>query len=267
MILTPPSSAGPARHVALIADGNGRWAQARNEPPLAGHEAGAATLSARIRDAIDFGIRQLTVYSFSTENWSRPATEVHGLLSMLTDRLTSETPALRKDGVQIRFVGRLDGLPDPLVQRMRWSREQTQANTTMTLFIALNYGARAEILSAARRFTGGGEAAFRRLLYDPDMHDPEVVIRTGGERRLSNYLLWQAAEAELVFRDELWPDFSRTDFVESLEACSPQPTDMDLPGRSDPGNHCSLSSSVNVRAQHAREAPHPRNPAKTASRS
>jgi len=216
--ITPSSSSWEVpRHVALIADGNGRWAQARGALPLAGHEAGAATLGARIRDAIDFGIHQLTVYSFSTENWSRPAQEVHGLLSMFADRLTVETRRLRREGVQIRFIGQLAGLPDRLVQSMRWSHEQTRSNTTLTLFIALNYGARAEILTAARAFTGGGEAAFRRLLYDPDMHDPDIVIRTGGEHRLSNYLLWQAAEAELVFRDELWPDFTRTSFRESLE--------------------------------------------------
>ncbi len=205
-----------ARHVAIIADGNRRWARARGEPIQQGHEAGADTLKARLRDAVELGIEELTVYSFSTENWSRPAAEVDRLVAMLTERIAAETPELHAQGVRMRFLGAREGVSPQLVSEMDWAESLTAANRRMTLFVAFNYGARAEILDAARRFTGSTEAEFRELLYAPDMHDPEVIVRTGGERRLSNYLLWQSAYAELVFRDELWPDFTREAFEQSL---------------------------------------------------
>jgi undecaprenyl diphosphate synthase len=210
-------SASPARYVAIITDGNGRWARNRGLPVLAGHEAGADTVKARLRDAAEFGIEELTVYSFSTENWNRPRAEVDGLMAMFAERIDRETPELDEEGVRMRFIGRREGLGAELVRRMDWAEEKTGGNSRITLFVAFNYGGRAEIVDAARSFQGETEDEFRRHLYAPDMHDPDLLIRTSGERRISNYLLWQLAYAEFVFRDELWPDFSREAFVESLE--------------------------------------------------
>ncbi len=205
-----------ARYVAIIADGNGRWARSRSVPVNDGHEAGADTLKMRLRDAVELGIEQLTVYSFSTENWSRPAEEVRGLIAMLAQRIARETPELHREGVRMRFIGRREEVPSELVEQMRSAETLTADNQRLRLFIAFNYGSRAEILDAAQRFTSGGEEEFRRCLYAPEMHDPDLIIRTGGEQRLSNYLLWQAAYSELVFRDELWPDFTREALKESL---------------------------------------------------
>jgi undecaprenyl diphosphate synthase len=217
----PSQSGGPggqARYVAIITDGNGRWAQRRGLPVIAGHEAGADVVKARLRDAVSLGIQELTVYSFSTENWSRDENEVAGLMEMFGRRIELETPELHAEGVRMRFVGRRSSPVQPsLVQRMEWAEKLTAANARITLFVAFNYGGRAEILDAARNFTGTSEEEFRAHLYAPDMHDPDLVIRTSGEQRISNYLLWQAAYSEFVFRDELWPDFSRQAFEESLD--------------------------------------------------
>jgi undecaprenyl diphosphate synthase len=185
---------------------------------LAGHEAGADAVKARLRDAVGLGVQELTVYSFSTENWNRSPHEVSALMEMFGRRIEGETPELHEEGVRMRFIGRRsDPVPSHLVERMRWAERLTAANTRITMFVAFNYGGRAEIVDAARTFTGDTEAEFRRHLYAPDMHDPDLIIRTSGERRISNYLLWQGAYSELVFRDELWPDFSRQAFEESLE--------------------------------------------------
>ena len=204
-----------AKYVAIITDGNGRWAKQRELPVVEGHRAGADTLKARLRDAAELGIEELTVYSFSTENWSRPEDEVRGLMTMMGERIGTETPELKDEGVRMRYIGRRDGLDPALVERMEWSEAETAENERITLFVAFNYGGRAEILDAARRFEGGSDDDFQRLLYAPEMHDPDLLIRTSGEQRLSNYLLWQCAYSELVFRDELWPDFDRA----ALEAC------------------------------------------------
>ena len=205
-----------ARHVAIITDGNGRWAQARGLSVAEGHRAGADTVKARLRDAADLGVRELTVYSFSTENWSRSDEEVAALMGMFSQRILGETPELHDEGVRMRFLGRREGVRPELVEQMAWAEQHTAANQRITLFVAFNYGGRAEIIDAAAKYDGGGEEAFRRLLYAPDMHDPDMIIRTSGERRLSNYLLWQSAYSELVFRDELWPDFGREAFEDSL---------------------------------------------------
>ena len=205
-----------ARYVAIITDGNGRWARARGVPVNEGHNAGADTVKARLRDAAELGIEELTVYSFSTENWSRPAAEVQGLMAMFSQRIANETPELDREGVRMRFIGRREGVSEELQAQMSWAEELTGANRRITLFVAFNYGGRAEILDAALRFSGGGEEEFRACLYAPEMHDPDLIIRTSGERRLSNYLLWQSAYSELVFRDELWPDFTRAALEESL---------------------------------------------------
>jgi undecaprenyl diphosphate synthase len=204
-----------ARYVAIITDGNGRWAEQRGLATVEGHRAGADTVKARLRDAVELGIEELTVFSFSTENWSRPAEEVTALMQMFGERIDAETPELDAEGVRMRFVGRREGVAPDLVERMAWAEETTAANDRIALFVAFNYGGRAEIVDAAAGFEGGGEEEFRRRLYAPEMHDPDLLIRTSGERRISNYLLWQCAYSELVFREELWPDFSRED----LEAC------------------------------------------------
>jgi undecaprenyl diphosphate synthase len=211
------TAASRARYVAIITDGNGRWAQARGLPVLAGHEAGADVVKARLRDAVDLGVEELTVYSFSTENWTRPKAEVDGLMAMFARRIDQETPELDEQGVRMRFVGRREGLDAELMRRMDWAEQKTAANDRITLFVAFNYGGRAEIVAAARTFTGETEEEFRRHLYAPDMHDPDLLIRTSGELRISNYLLWQVAYSEFVFRDELWPDFSREAFEASLD--------------------------------------------------
>jgi undecaprenyl diphosphate synthase len=212
------ASASPrARYVAIITDGNGRWARSRGLPVIEGHRAGADTVKARLRDAVDLGVQELTVYSFSTENWTRPRAEVDGLMAMFAERIDRETPELDEEGVRMRFIGRREGLDPELERRIDWAEETTGANDRITLFVAFNYGGRAEIVDAARSFTGETEEDFRRHLYAPDMHDPDLLIRTSGELRVSNYLLWQIAYSEFVFRDELWPDFSREAFAESLE--------------------------------------------------
>ena len=205
------------RYVAIITDGNGRWAQSRGVPVVAGHQAGADVVKARLRDCAELGIKELTVYSFSTENWARPAEEVTALMRMFSERIAGETPELRDEGVRMRFIGRRDGVSEALVEQMDWAEAETAGGTAITLFVAFNYGGRAEILDAAERYDGGGEEAFRALLYAPDQHDPDLVIRTSGEQRLSNFLLWQSAYAELVFADELWPDFDRGAFERSLD--------------------------------------------------
>jgi undecaprenyl diphosphate synthase len=209
-----------ASYVAIITDGNGRWAKQRGVSVAAGHEAGADTVKARLRDAADLGIRELTVYSFSTENWSRAPEEVAALMGMFSERILAETPELHEEGVRMRFIGRREGVHPELVEQMEWAEAKTAANDLITLFVAFNYGGRAEIVDAAERYEGGGEEAFAELLYAPEMHDPELVIRTSGEQRLSNYLLWQSAYSELHFTDVLWPDFSREDLEAALEAYS-----------------------------------------------
>ena len=206
-----------ARYVAIITDGNGRWAAARGLPALAGHEAGADAVKARLRDAADLGIDELTVFSFSTENWVRPREEVQGLMAMMARRIELETPELHQEGVRMRFIGRRsDPVPPELIERIAWAEQLTEHNDRITLFVAFNYGGRAEIVDAARTFTSGTEEDFRAHLYASDMHDPDLIIRTSGERRLSNYLLWQSAYSELIFRDELWPDFTREALEQSL---------------------------------------------------
>ncbi len=212
------------RHLAIIADGNRRWAKARGLPSIMGHIAGADTLKARLHDLLELGIEQLTVYSFSTENWARPSAEVQGLISMLAARIALETPELHNAGIRIRFVGRTNPASTEVVEQLRSSEALTADNQRLSLFIAFNYGARAEIIDAARRFTGTTEQEFRRCLYAPDMQDPDLLIRTGGERRLSNFLLWQAANAELIFRDELWPDFNIDALTASLSEHPSKPT-------------------------------------------
>ena len=206
----------PATYVAIITDGNGRWAQQRGLPVIEGHRAGADCVKERLRDAVELGVKELTVYSFSTETWTRPRQEVDGLMAMFAERIDRETPELDEEGVRMRFIGRRQGISEELTGRMDWAEGKTASTERITLFVAFNYGGRAEILDAAAAYDGGGEERFREHLYAPEMHDPDLLIRTSGEQRISNYLLWQCAYSEFVFRDELWPDFGREAFEASL---------------------------------------------------
>jgi undecaprenyl diphosphate synthase len=198
-------------------DGNARWARARGLPVLAGHREGAKTLKQIVKDAVRLGIDELSVYAFSTENWQRPHAEVEGLMEMFAELIDSETPELNEEGVRMRFIGRRDEVSQRLQERMAWAEQETAANTRMSLFVAFNYGGRAEILDAAARFEGGTEEDFRKFLYAPEMTDPDLLIRTSGEIRTSNFLLWQCAYSELVFTETLWPDFSEDDLRAALD--------------------------------------------------
>ena len=206
----------PARNVAIIMDGNARWAAQRGVPTLAGHQAGVDTLKQTVKDAVKLEIEQLTVYAFSTENWTRPDDEVSGLMEIFAERIERETPELNDEGVRIRYVGRRAGIDAELIRRMEWSEAETAGNTRLQLFVAFNYGGRAEILDAAERYGGGGEEEFANLLYAPEMSEPDLLIRTSGEHRLSNFLLWQTAYSELVFTDTLWPDFDEAELAAAL---------------------------------------------------
>jgi undecaprenyl diphosphate synthase len=206
-----------ARYVAIIMDGNARWATERGLPVLAGHRQGAKALKQTVRNSVELGIRELTVYAFSTENWTRPRDEVEGLMAMFAELIESETPELDEQGVRMRFIGRRDEVSEQLREKMGWAEEETSGNDRMTLYVAFNYGGRAEILDAAARFGGGSDEDFAKLLYAPEMTDPDLLIRTSGERRLSNYLLWQCAYSELVFSDTLWPDFGMDDLRAALD--------------------------------------------------
>ena len=208
--------ASAPKYVAIITDGNGRWAQLRGLSPIEGHRAGADVVKERLRDAVDLGIQELTVFSFSTENWSRPKEEVDGLMQMFAERIDNETPELHDEGVRMRFIGRREGVSPELIRRMEWAEDLTKDNDVISFFVAFNYGGRAEIVDAAASFQGSTEEEFRRHLYAPEMHDPDLLIRTSGELRVSNYLMWQSAYSELHFTEVLWPDFSREDFEAAL---------------------------------------------------
>lgn len=200
-------SDGVPRRVAIICDGNRRWARAQGCDLAAAYAAATDTVRARVRDALELGIEQLTVFALSTENWSRSPAQLDALLAAIAASLDAGLPEMLALGVRVRFIGRRHGLPQPLLEAVRAHETATATNTEMDLYIALNYGGRAEILDAAARYQGEGEEAFRACLYAPGLADPDLIVRTGGEQRLSNYLLWHAAYSELVFRGELWPEF------------------------------------------------------------
>jgi undecaprenyl diphosphate synthase len=214
------AAAALPRYVAIVSDGSARWAEARGLSIGDGHEAAANTVLGRISDSCELGIQELTLYAFSTENWTRPREEIDELLAMLARRIAADTPRLHDLGVRIQFIGRRDRGGHELARQMELAEALTRENCVMTVYVAFDYGARDEILRAARLFRGGGEAEFRALLGTPGMHDPDLVIRTSGEQRLSNFLLWQAAYSELVFREELWPDFGRRALEGSLATYS-----------------------------------------------
>ena len=213
-----------ARSVAIVMDGNGRWARRRGLPIAAGHRAGTRALRRTVEAAIDLGVESLAVYAFSTENWTRPSDEVEALMEIFAETIERELPDLAKEGVRTRFVGRRDRAPAELRERMAALEEGTAANERLQLWIAFDYGGRAELAGAARRLVEDGvepeeidEEALAARLYEPDMPDPDLLIRTSGEFRISNFLLWQLAYAELVFVDRLWPDFGEADLRSALE--------------------------------------------------
>ena len=213
----------PPQHVAIIMDGNGRWAKKRRLPRLVGHEAGGRNIRPVVKIFADHGVRYLTLYVFSTENWNRPRIEVTGLLRLLAKKLDQETQAFHQDNIRLVHLGRLDRLSKNLREKVQAAVELTKNNTGLTLCLAFDYGGRDEIVQAARRITSAGipgddidESVFTRYLYSADIPDPDLIIRTGGESRLSNFLLWQAAYSELYFTPVLWPDFSLKDVEEAL---------------------------------------------------
>jgi undecaprenyl diphosphate synthase len=210
-------------HIAIIMDGNGRWAERRRIPRLDGHKAGVNNIRRVVRYLSQYQIRFVTLYGFSTENWSRPEDEVEGLFRLLEDGIDRETLELHKNGVRIRHLGRLDRISQRLQQAISRAVELTRKNTGMTLSIAFNYGGRGEILDAIRRIVVEGvssedldERLFNTYLYTADLPDVDLVIRTGGELRISNFLLWQAAYSEYYFTKVLWPDFSKRDVDKAL---------------------------------------------------
>ena len=231
MTTQPETAASPlhaqddvARSVAIIMDGNGRWAESRGLPVAEGHRAGTKALRRTVEAAIDLGIESLTVYAFSTENWTRPPDEVDALMEIFHETIDRELPDLCKQGVRTRFIGRRDRAPDELRRRMEELETETAANSRLELWIAFDYGGRAEIVDAARRLVEDGvaaeavdEEALGRRLYAPELPDPDLLIRTSGELRVSNFLLWQLAYAELVFVDTLWPDFGDEDLRTALD--------------------------------------------------
>ena len=206
------------RFVAIIMDGNARWARGRGVSVTEGHRAGTDALKRTVKLAGELSIEQLTVYAFSTENWTRPLQEVTGLMSLFLERIRLEAEEMDTEGVRLRFIGRRDRIAPQVSEEIEWAERLTERHTRRSVFVAFDYGGRAEILDAAERYQGGGEEEFRRRLYAPDLEDPQLIIRTGGELRLSNFLLWQSAYSELYFSDKLWPDFDRDEFERALDA-------------------------------------------------
>ena len=234
----PPEGLNPStlieervpQHVAVIMDGNGRWAKKRALNRIKGHKAGIEAVREAIRCAHDVGVRYLTIYSFSTENWKRPQDEVVGLMDLFAKTMLAEVDGLDEENVRVRTIGDISALPDDTRNAFEAAWKQTRDNTGMTLLVAVNYGAREEILRAARTciqqaYIAGengseppelSEEIFKRGLYTADIPDPDLVIRTSGEMRISNFLLWQIAYSEFYCTDVLWPDFNRYDFLRAL---------------------------------------------------
>jgi undecaprenyl diphosphate synthase len=209
--------------VAIIMDGNGRWARRRRLPVAAGHRAGTRALRRTVEAAIDLGVESLCVYAFSTENWSRPSDEVDALMEIFVETIERELPDLARDGVRTRFIGRRDRATKALQAKIERLEGATATNERLQLWIAFDYGGRAEIVEAARRLVEEGvdprdidENAIAARLYAPEMPEPDLLIRTSGELRISNFLLWQLAYTELVFVDTLWPDFGERQLREAL---------------------------------------------------
>ena len=214
-----------ARAVAIIMDGNGRWAESRGLPVAEGHRAGTRALRRTVEAAIDLGVESVAVYAFSTENWSRPVDEVEDLMEIFGDTIERELPDLAKEGVRVRFVGRRDRAPASLLAQMEQLEADTVDNDRLRLWICFDYGGRAELVEAARRIVASGVDAaavddelVAASLDEPEMPDPDLLIRTSGEQRISNFLLWQSAYSEFVFTETLWPDFGAEELRAALDA-------------------------------------------------
>jgi undecaprenyl diphosphate synthase len=220
------AAGGPTcRYLALIMDGNGRWAKRRRLPVAAGHRAGARALRDVIEHCLDRGVAEVTCYSFSSENWRRPEAEVDALMDLFVDQTATEVPRVQARGVAVRYVGRRSNVRDDLLRMIEAAHAANPAEPRMTLYIAFNYGGRDEILDAVRTLVDESvpaadidEETLRARFYAPGMHDPELLVRTSGEQRISNFLLWQIAYTELYFSDKLWPDFSPADLDAALSA-------------------------------------------------
>ena len=219
----PPPERVP-RHVGIIMDGNGRWARARGLPRLAGHRAGTEALRRVLRAAVEFDIQILTIYAFSTENWDRPEDEVKGLLSIMARVIDRELSELHKEGVQVRHIGRLERLPPKLRHKVQDAVELTRDNQQLILNVAFDYGGRAELVDAIRRIIADGvpaeqvdETLVSHYVYTSGLPDPDLIIRTGGEMRVSNFLLWQGAYAEFYVTPTLWPDFDKDELYKALQ--------------------------------------------------
>ena len=217
----------PPVHVAIIMDGNGRWAQARGLPRIAGHRRGAQSVRTAVECSVKFGVRYLTLYSFSSENWKRPVREVEELMGLLRRYLLSEIADLHKNGVRLRVIGDRDELSTDIVKLIEEGEASTAGNDKLDLIVALSYGGRSEIVSAIRKIAKKVEAGrvqsdaidegvLEAHLETADIPDPDLLIRTSGEQRISNFLLWQIAYSELVFLETLWPDFSEIDFLKAI---------------------------------------------------
>lgn len=218
-----PEAPAPVGCVAIILDGNGRWAASRGLPVAEGHREGTRALRRTVEAAIDLRIGALVVYSFSTENWTRPPAEVDSLMEIFGETIERELPDLARQGVRVRFFGRRDRAPQALQEQMARLEAETGTNSRLALWIAFDYGGRAELAAAARRLVEAGippeeidEGTFARALYDPELPDPDLLIRTSGELRISNFLLWQLAYSELVFVETLWPDFGAAELRSAL---------------------------------------------------
>ena len=225
--LQPCPAGPPPAHVAIIMDGNGRWAKARGLPRTAGHRRGAEAVRRAVNCAVELGIGYLTLFGFSSENWKRPATEVDDLMGLMRRYLESDIEELHQNGIRLRVIGERGRLPRDIVKLIDDSESRTRGNRRLNLTVAISYGGRQEILSAARRLAEAvaagsldpaaiDEAHFAAQLATAGMPDPDLVIRTSGEQRISNFLLWQSAYSELVFIDKLWPDFSKDDFTHAI---------------------------------------------------
>ena len=215
------------QHVAIIMDGNGRWAKARGLPRIAGHRAGVESAREAVNSARELGVKVITLYTFSTENWKRPKDEVMGLFGLLEDYIDKEFEKFAKDRIRLMVTGDIDGIPEPLRSKLNKTIADTAENYTFTVNLALNYGSRAEIARAARLIAMDvkaskikvdeiNEIVFSQYLYTKNIPDPDLLIRTSGEYRISNFLLWQISYAEVLITDVLWPDFRRKDFLEAI---------------------------------------------------
>ena len=209
------------KHVAIIMDGNGRWAKLRGLPRIYGHREGAKAVERTIRIAKNIGIKYLTVFAFSTENWQRPKEEVEAIMSLLVEYINTKVPELIKENIRLRFMGRKENLPEMILETMKEGEEKTKNCDSMDLIVAINYSGKAEIIDAVNKIITSGkpditEEDFKNFLYLPDVPEPDLLIRTSGEQRISNFMLWQLAYTELYFTPVLWPDFDEEEFLKAI---------------------------------------------------